>query len=204
MQEYKQFLPRNKSLPKIKDSISLGLLSGLVGTLALDLLNLITWKRNRAEALYGHLGASVLMKGSRARKRKNLLFGEAVHLITGALAGIPLVYAFKASGKDQPLVKGAAFGSLVWFFYYVLGIKTHTFTTEPKTNKNHKTSLWQNIIYGLVTAKTMTHLAHPDVFSQPARPARCEELSATPKDTAPLEAWNLPHYTDYDTERAPH
>ncbi|HHV64974.1 MAG TPA: hypothetical protein GXX46_07875 [Peptococcaceae bacterium] len=187
-----QFLSTKRTIPKIKDSISLGLLSGLVGTLAMDLLNLVAWKRDKSDVLYGHLGASILMNDQRIRRRNNFLFGEVLHLITGALAGIPLVYTYKLSGKDQPIVKGAAFGSLVWFAFYVLGIKTHTFRSKPKTTASHKTSLLQNIFYGIVTAKTMTYLAHPDVFSQTGAQTRRQETDLPSKNAKSVQTWESP------------
>ena len=36
-----------RSIPKVKDSITLGVISGLLGTLALDILNLRNWRRNK-------------------------------------------------------------------------------------------------------------------------------------------------------------
>lgn len=202
MDEYKeQFITTYRSIPKIKDSVSLGLFGGLLGTLALDLSNLIFWKRKKDESLYGQLAGSILMKGIRTKKTDNFIFGEIIHLLTGVLAGIPLVFLFKKTGKDNHLVKGAAFGSLIWMVYYVLGIKMDVFSSKPKLNRTHFSSLWQNLLYGIVTAKSIVSFAHPTVFPSGAGDTLRQNNG---KAAGNFDAWTLPHYTDYDTEKPIH
>ncbi len=195
-----QDIERDNNLsPKIKDSINLGLTSGLVGTLTMDIFNLLNWRRNRSESLYGHMAGSVLMKGFRTKKVDNFIFGEIIHIITGVLAGIPLVFLFKKSGKDSHLIKGAAYGSFIWMVYYVFGIKLGMFNTQPKLNRTHFSSLWQNVLYGVVTAKSIVSLAHPAVFNN--RAAMTELHS---KKYSNLDPWVLSQYSDYETERPIH
>lgn len=201
MNEHKnQFIPTMKSPSKIKDSVTLGLASGLIGTLALDVVSLFFWKGKKTESLYGHIAGSILMKGFRTKKRGNFIFGQIIHMITGALAGIPLAYAFKATGKDHQVLKGATFGSIVWMVYYVFGIKSHTFTTQPKLNRSHKSTLFQNMFYGIATAKALTALAHPSIFKE-----RSEiDIQSANNGQPSINSWGIPHYSDYETERPIH
>jgi hypothetical protein len=164
----------------------------------MDFSNLIYWKKNKSEALYGQLAGSILMKGFRTKKTNNFIFGEIIHLITGVLAGIPLVYLFKKTGKDSHLIKGAAYGSLIWMVYYVLGIKIGMFSSRPKFNRSHSSSLWQNLLYGLSSAQIIVSLAHDSVFpdNQQAKSSDRLRTNQTP--------WYGPHYSDYETERSIH
>ncbi|NLI91715.1 MAG: hypothetical protein GX434_05760 [Peptococcaceae bacterium] len=196
-----QLNSQKTQIPKIKDSVNLGLVGGLLGTLALDFSNLLFWKKNKSETLYGQLAGSIFMKNFRTKKRNNFLLGEIIHLITGLLAGIPLVYVFKKTGKDGHLYKGAAYGSLIWMVYYVLGIKMGMFHSQPKYNKTHSSSLWQNLLYGIITAQSIVYLAHPSVF--PGNPSKSAQWKKQQK-AANGNAWALPHYTDYETEKVIH
>jgi len=203
--EYKeQFITTYRSIPKVKDSVSLGLLGGLIGTLVLDFFNLIFWKKRKNESLYGQLAGSILMKGVRTKKTNNFIFGEIIHLLTGVLAGIPLVFLFKKTGKDNHLIKGASYGALIWMVYYVLGIKMDIFISKPKLNKTHYSSLWQNILYGMVTAKSIVSFAHPTVFPSGTGDALRKNKDKTAANANNFDAWTLPHYTDYDTEKPIH
>ncbi|NLP44529.1 MAG: hypothetical protein GX351_07870 [Peptococcaceae bacterium] len=189
-----------RSIPKVKDSITLGVISGLLGTLALDILNLRNWRRNKTESLYGHIAGSIFMKGFRTKRRGNFLFGQINHMLSGALAGIPLVYLFKFTGKDHPILKGASYGSVIWMVYYVLGIKSGLFRSSPKLNKSHKSNLWQNLVFGVASAKAITSLADPSIF----RTAPLEEQKLDGEAKVSPGAWTLPYYTDYETEKAIH
>lgn len=190
------------SAPKIRDSISLGLLGGLLGTLPLDILNLAFWKNKQAESLYGQMAGSIIMKGFQTKRRSNFLFGQIVHMLTGAMAGIPMVYLFKLTGKDHQASKGAAYGFIVWAVYYVFGIRIGAFHAPPKKNSSHFMSLGMNILFGVLTAKSVGALAHPSVFAPDRAPAG---QSKTSQDSGP-DPWNLPQYTDsdYQTERPVH
>lgn len=195
-----QFIPKMQTL-KIKDSTSLGVIGGLLGTISLNIANLLFWKGKKTKTSFGQLAGSIFMKGYRTKQRKNFIFGETVHLLTGALAGIPLVYLFKATGKDHQITKGAAYGTLVWMAYYVLGVKAQIFHSPPKRNRAHFSSLWLNLIFGVSAAKAIVSLGHPSIFPQHDSKA---VRGTAEKQSIGLEPWTLPHYTDYDTEKTLH
>jgi hypothetical protein len=200
MPEYKdQFISQTPSVPKVKDSILVGLLGGLFGTICLDLANLFSRKNKKTETLYGRLTGSILTRGFNAKKSSTFSFGQFIHMVTGALTGIPLVYLLKKTGKDHQIIKGGAYGTLVWAFYYVLGIKSGMFNTRPKQNKVHVASFWQNILFGVTASQAIVSLAHPSVF-------RKQDLRlANPKRPVPtIPTWGLPHYTDNKTEKTIH
>jgi hypothetical protein len=200
MPEYRdQFRSPTASIPKFKDSILLGLLGGFFGTMSLDLANLFSRKNKKNETLYGRLTGSILTRGVNAKKSSTFIFGQFIHMVTGALTGIPLVYLLKKTGRDHQIIKGGAYGTLVWAFYYVLGIKSGMFNTRPKQNKVHVASFWQNILFGVTTSQAIVSLAHPSVF-------RKQDLKlANPKrPVSNIPTWGLPQYTDKKTEKIIH
>jgi hypothetical protein len=200
MDEYRdQFIPQSRSIPKIKDSVSLGLVSGGLATLFLDAMNFFSWKNKKSESLYGHVAGSVLMRGFRTKKRNNFVLGQMIHLITGALTGIPLVYIFKMTGKDHQIVKGTAFGSLVYMVYYVFGIRIGAFYSPPKHNKSHLKSLWLHLLFGIIASKAVITFGHPSLFSR-IHITRVDNQRLNTK----IDPWTPQYDTKNDMEKTLH
>jgi len=105
-------LSKMQRVLKMKDSITVSIFSGLLGTLAMDVSNLLFWKKGKTEALYGHIAASVYVSPFRTNQRKNFWLGQIMHLITGSILAYPLTFILKKTGKDNLLVKGAFFGAV--------------------------------------------------------------------------------------------
>jgi len=195
-----EVLQRKDTMPKIKDSIQLGLFSGLIGSLVLDISNLIFRRNKKVTPLYTQMAGSMLNKG-KTTKLSDFMFGQTLHLITGILAGVPLVYLLKKTGKDAPLIKGAAYGSFIWMIYYLFGIKMGMFSSPPKKNKTHYFSLWQNIVFGMVTAKSILTLAHPSVFF--SKDQVSQQTNVDIRDSK-IPSWSVHRDSDYETEKMIH
>ncbi|KLU60447.1 hypothetical protein CEB3_c32980 [Peptococcaceae bacterium CEB3] len=150
---------RMKSMGKIKDSIGLGLLAGLIGTLTMDLSNLILWRRGKTENLLGHLAGSMLFRTWRTNRRKDFLLGQIAHMFTGTALGVPLVYLFKRTGRDLAYVKGAFYGSLTWSILVDGATRLGLYRAKPKLTKTFYASLWDNMLYGLSASYAIMHLA---------------------------------------------
>lgn len=149
---------------KIKDSIAVSILSGLIGTLAMDTSNLIFWKNKKTETLYGHIAGSIFVRPFRTNQRKNFWLGQIMHLITGSVLAYPLNLILKKTGKDNLLLKGAFFGAVTWEFIYGIGQRFRVFSTKPHMTKTHYAELFNNIIYGLSTAQALVTFADPSMF----------------------------------------
>ncbi|WP_407311962.1 DUF6789 family protein [Desulfosporosinus sp. SB140] len=158
-----------KSVHKIKDSIVLGLIGGLAGTIVMDLSNFFLWRTNKTEGLYGHLAGSMIMRSFRTNQTKNFLLGQILHTFTGATLGIPFVYLLKKTGKDHHLIKGMIFGGLSWGILYDFGQKIGFFYGKAHLTKSHYSSLFNNFLFGITTAHTVYSLADSSVFPQAER-----------------------------------
>jgi len=157
-------LSKMQRVLKMKDSITVSIFSGLLGTLAMDVSNLLFWKKGKTEALYGHIAASVYVSPFRTNQRKNFWLGQIMHLITGSILAYPLTFILKKTGKDNLLVKGAFFGAVTWEFIYGMGQRFKVFTTKPHFTKTHYAELLNNIIYRVTTAQALVAFADPSMF----------------------------------------
>jgi riboflavin transporter FmnP len=149
---------------KMKDSVAVSIFSGLLGTLAMDISNLIFWKKGKTETLYGHIAGSIFVNPLRLNQRKNFWLGQAAHIVSGAVLAYPLNLILKRTGKDKLLLKGAFFGAVTWEIIYGLGRRFSVFSTKPHFTKTHYTELFNNIIYGVTTAQALVAFSDPSMF----------------------------------------
>lgn len=152
---------------KIKDSFIASIVSGLLGTLAMDLSNLIMWKAKKIELTYAHLASSVIVNKFRVKRPKNYIIGQILHMITGATFGIPIYQLIKWTGRDHYLAKGTFSGLLTWGVLYDFGQRVDLFAAKAYKTKSHYSSLLHNLIYGIVTAQAVVSLTDASLLNPP-------------------------------------
>jgi len=150
----------------MKDSIPIGFLGGLMGTIAMDLSNLFFKKTGLSEKTYAQYAGSVLLNPSRLLVKQNYFLGLVLHFITGSILGIPMFNILKKTGKDNYLFKGAVYGTFTWEILYTFGQRLGVIRSKSHKTKTHLTTLIDNLIYGFASTATMVFLADPTVFTQ--------------------------------------
>ena len=158
------FLKTIQRVLRIKDSVTVSLFSGFLGTLAMDASNLLFWRVKKTETLYGHIAGSIFVRPFRTNQRKNFWLGQITHLITGATLAYPLNYIYKKTGKDNYALKGAFFGAVTWEFIYGIGRRFKVFSTIPHFTKTHYAELFNNVLYGITTAQALITFSYPSMF----------------------------------------
>lgn len=173
---------------KMKDSIMISLLGGLIGTTVMDISNVFLWRTKKTEMLNGHLAGSMIMRAFRTNQTKNFVLGEILHMATGATLGIPIFQLFKRTGTDNHLIKGAFAGMLSWGILYDFGQRAKLFSSKPHLTKSHYSALWHNLLYGVTTAQAIVSLSDPSLFPQPV------QMQATSSTThqMPYSRSNIP------------
>jgi len=148
----------------MRDSIPIGFISGLVGTIAMDLSNVMFKKTGISRYTYAQFAGSVLMTPFRLIFKENQILGQILHLITGSIIGIPLFAVLKKTGKDNYLLKGAIYGTFTWEVLYSFGLRFNVFRTKAHSTSTHMTTLIDNLVYGFVSSSTMIFLTDQAVF----------------------------------------
>ncbi|HVJ47845.1 hypothetical protein [Desulfitobacterium sp.] len=133
----------------MRSSISLGMVSGLIGYLA---------------------KCMVLFEPhhTKKRKQKNLPTHRFADLVSGAVLGIPLVYYLKKTGKDRHIVKGASFGVLLWAFFYSARGKNDRYLCKHRKCRSELLDLLSNLLFGVVTACVAIKIADPETYPDDA------------------------------------
>ena len=153
-----------QKMGRLEDSITTGLLGGLIGTLCMATSNILLYNFKKTEVTYAHIAGQFFVNPLRTKQRKNFILGELLHLAVGSVSGIPLLYMLKNTGKDHYLSKGLVASMLTWGVLYTGGQKVGLFK-KLRLTKTHYSSAWNNTIYGLATAQAIVLIANPTIFT---------------------------------------
>lgn len=199
----------NISNTKIKDSMTLGLLGGFLGTIAMELTNFLLWRKGKTENLFGHLAGSMMMRAFRTNQRKNFILGELFHLITGSVLGVLQIEVLKKYGKDNHLLKGGITGLVTWGVLYNFGQRMQFFSRRAHLTKTHYATLLHNLIYGVVASQVIVSMADSSIFSgrqdrqeRQTRQQERQERFETKRTSIGTEDTNTISYPMYTSVRA--
>jgi hypothetical protein len=145
--------------------MSIALLSGLFGTIAMDILNLFLYATKLSENTLAHIGGSMIVSKHRSGKPKNIILGQLWHMITGIGLGLPMMVAFQKTGIHNYRIKGAFLGAAIWGVVYNLGSRLHLYSSRSFLTRTHYSYLLTDVLYGVVTAETIKHFADPQLFA---------------------------------------
>ena len=157
---------------KIKDSILLGILSGLIGTTCMDASNFILWRNKKTEGLLAHFAGSMIMRPNKLERGKNFILGQIFHMTVGSCLGVGMVQVLKKFGKDYHALKGGFFAMVTWGVLYNFGQKMGFYQVHPHLAKSGYMAIWHHLIYGLATSTAAVALADPTVFPDASKNAR--------------------------------
>ena len=155
---------------KIKDSLILGLLGGLAGTLAMDVSGFILWKNKLTGGLYGHMAGSMIMSPRKVKKPRNFLIGELLHVSMGSLMSLIMVETFKKFGKDHHHLKGSIFGLFIWGVLYSFGQKMNFYSFKPQSTASGLSAIWHHLLYGITASNVILFFADPALFPDNENP----------------------------------
>jgi hypothetical protein len=116
----------------MKDSVIVGLMSGLVGSIAIETLNVVSGKK----LLFGKLASSMTVNPFRSYQRKNILLGEAMHLTMGAGIGAVIVQVLRRTGKEYMMAKSIFVSLMAWIGLNNLGNRFDVFSNKARSTKS--------------------------------------------------------------------
>ncbi|EGW39755.1 hypothetical protein [Desulfosporosinus sp. OT] len=183
------FMMWTKRFNMLKDSITIGLLGGLIGTIFMDISNLLIFKAGKTETLYAYIAGGLFVAPFRTKQKKNYILGELAHFMIGSVWGIPTIYILKKTGKDHHLTKGI-FISILSLGSLIGGIK-FGILKKFRLTKTYYSALWNHLVYGLVSTQAMVWLADPIVFESSNN--KTEDFKRSKCDYNSLEIMDSSH-----------
>ena len=151
---------------KMKDSMMVGILGGLIGVTCMDISSYLLWRNKKTESLHGHLAGSMIMNPMKLNKRKNFLIGQIFHMSMASGIGVGMVELLKRYGKDHHNIKGGFLSVATWGILYNFGQRMGFYKMNPRLIKSSYSEIWHHLVYGIVTSNAIVTLADPTIFSK--------------------------------------
>ncbi len=137
---------------KIKDTITLGAIAGLIGTIPQLLFHFIFWQIGYVKYFSFQLTGSVFLTRELTKTPLGQFIGGFVWLSLASFMGVIIAYLFVFTGKDNWWLKGLMANVIIMFistygFIYNLGGAK----IVPYDIKTNLIVLLSSLIYGVVT-----------------------------------------------------
>jgi hypothetical protein len=112
----------------MRDTMTIGVISGFCGTLVMDVYKLILLGIGFKFIAPWDTAAHIILNPTLCNTPLGYSIGFLLHFILGAIFGVMVAYTLRFSGKDYYLLKGLGVGAIVWlgslgFFMRLLQIR---------------------------------------------------------------------------------
>ncbi len=100
-------------MTKIKDRITLGIISSLIATIPATTLDLIANKLRLSDYYYNH-ASSLFVERSKSNTLSGKMVSALVNNISNSIMGVSTCYVLSATGRDKPILKGIGVYAFSW------------------------------------------------------------------------------------------
>lgn len=157
------------SMKKIKDRVTLGIISGLIGNVAKELTaaflirNMKMGTRNGPTYAAGIFFPKRTMLFRKSSKKVKLV-GYVTDNIIGAILGVSAVYVLSFTGKDNYIAKGIGLGHFTWTTLYGFIAKMGATSQYPAGVDNNINYLINHSVFGVITKIAAVKLGDEGLF----------------------------------------
>lgn len=156
-------------MQKIKDRITLGIISGILGNAAKELTAAFLIRAMKLGTSNGPTYAAGIFLPKRtmmfSKKSPEVkAIGFATDHIIGAALGIFAVYILSFTGKDNYVLKGLGLGHVSWTCMYGFLAKMGATSVYPAGAKNTINNLLNHSVYGIATKYAAIKLGDEELF----------------------------------------
>lgn len=152
-------------MPKIRDRLILGVISGLTGNVPKLGLVELARRRGWAEVTGPTKAAGMLVSRKRLSTAEGRVVGYIADGIIAALLGVASVYLLSVTGRDKAALKGAISGQVIWSALYGVLSTMGATTAHPTSPRTVLTEFVAHTAYGATTASVATLLGDPALFT---------------------------------------
>ncbi|MHB1651567.1 MAG: hypothetical protein ACYCVD_03710 [Desulfitobacteriaceae bacterium] len=155
---------------KINDRIYLGMISGIAGSAACSLVDVISSKMRFSQRSYPTTAAGVLVSSRReAEKWSGQLLGVMMHVGLSMVGGISVVTILTKYGRDKLFPKGLFFGVTFGTFITAMLSGFTNNKVKPKDALSNLSYIVSHAVFGLVTIFTAAKIGDDSIFDTPPK-----------------------------------
>ena len=149
-------------MQKIKDSILLGVISGLLGAVPGRLLNKAEFALGFTDSRYEEMAAIPFVKKKEINKPIGKNIGKIANGLLTSVVGVSTTYVLKRTGRDHAILKGMGIAGLSWLGLYSLSTQTHI--RKSKKPLTALLSFGDHLIFGATTGTLAARLGDDSLF----------------------------------------
>lgn len=153
---------------KIKDRITLSILAGGVGTVAMMVTDMISSKSKMSQRSYPTTAAGVWLKSRRqAESWQGQLLGIIMTSGLSMVGAFGLVNLLSKYGRDKILIKGLFFGTTFGSIINAMLSGLVNPKIKPKDAVSNLSYIVSNAVFGAITALVASKIGHDSIYDAP-------------------------------------
>ena len=155
-------------MKKIKDRMTLGIVSGLFGTILKIASDEVFLRMKISKRSFRETASGVWVSSRRqAKNPSGQLLGTIMDLGLGMMGSIAQIQILSKTGKDNLLTKGTFFGITFGATITAMLSGFNTNKVKPKDSKSNLSYLISNTIFGLATTYSAALLGDESLWDAP-------------------------------------
>ena len=155
-------------MKKIKDRMTLGIVSGLVGTILKTVSDEVFLRSKISQRSFRETASGVWVSSrSQAKNPYGQLLGAVMDLGLGMVGSVAQVQILSKTGKNNLLTKGTFFGVTFGATITAMLSGFNTNKVKPKDSKSNLSYIISNAIFGLGTTYSATLLGDKSLWDVP-------------------------------------
>jgi len=140
------------------DTITIGVVGGLIGTIGMHLINLILKYLGIVKITSIQITATLFLNWNQANTIYGTIIGLINHLFIGSIIGVIIAFVFKYFGKDYYLIKGLGITGLGYLVG--MGFVIPLIGAVPQIRSDTLTLLGHIIsytVFGIISSYVIAH-----------------------------------------------
>lgn len=148
---------------KIKDSIMLGVVSGMLAGIPGRILNYIEHQKSLNDMTYNNMAATLAVDKDNSKKPEGKLMGSIINNVSLGVLGIATTYLIKLTGRDYAVPKGIGLAYTMGILMGVITPKV-SLVAKPRKRLSYPLAVIDHTILGAVCGYLVSKLGDDKLF----------------------------------------
>ncbi|OCZ54270.1 hypothetical protein [Dehalobacter sp. TeCB1] len=158
-------------MQKIKDSQTLGIVSGMLGGLVMLAFDQISNKLGMSKRPYYQASSGMWVNSKReGNSRGGTILGVGMVLGSSALGGIAFTEQLSKKGTDNLITKGAFYGSVYGAIITAVMSGLPTNKVKPRDATSNLSYVLAHMLYGIAATQAISKLGDQSIFYKSPSP----------------------------------
>lgn len=150
-------------MKKIKDRITIGVISGVLSSAPLQIFDALIHDRGITDVPYGYSASRIFLKKDKTKSPASKALSAAINFTNSSIVATAIVYTLSLTGKDKALLKGVGIATLMWIGIAGM-ISKVGLNIQSKRPITPIISLAQHVVFGAMCSYIITRFGDDSLF----------------------------------------